>query len=219
MIYNVLGITNHSKLTLHAELSRIGVSIEGLPASGRRSLFFLHRLVVRVITPHEFKKTITNLHTDRNLNYVIILGSTQELSDLGIPSLETFSAEDFLLTLEANSSPLELITTDQEKLLLEEASKRSFLGNLHTLFYRLPTSLRENYKTLVYNHLAGKRVKKPSTGIQQIDSLLKSSRCKEFRRCCQAVFVSPSDSTQIIESYKFDSFEILYVLKKTGLLK
>lgn len=152
------------------------------------------------------------------VSYVVVSGSETSLRDVGIPVRPHFSVPEFIAGLTSKEDPLaiNLSRTRMEDVLFEQLTKGSLLGDLHTLFYRIPDArTRERLRVAVYGYLSGLRAKKPKTGIKPIDDLLNSESLPAFIEACKSVAngeSSPHDYPDL------DPFEITYTLKKSGSL-
>ena len=77
---------------------------------------------------------------------------------------------------------------------------------------------RERQSRLVYEYLAGLRRRPPQTGIKKVQTVLEDPRTRHFIEVCKQVASSPKRAEELAEANGFDSFEILFTLKKSGSL-
>lgn len=165
-------------------------------------------------------KSWVELLTGAESRFVVILSiSESELQEQGLPSVEQVDLLDVLLSsTQVDSKEVQLRTVT----ILERATrgyKPTLLGNLHNAFYRIKEKIqRDATSRKVYEYLANVRQTRPKTGIKLIDEILEDDRISKFRELTKKVANEPNRLDHFMKGSEFDSFEVMFVLKKSGSL-
>lgn len=225
MIANVFGCPSYTWLSLKEFSLKHGLSIARinefrLQPEENNCLFVLSDLqVVYVESVEVLQSWVTRLN-ELETKFVIVLSvSASELEEQGIPIVEQIDLLDILLsTTRVVVEEIEIRTVS----ILERSVrgyKPTLLGNLHNAFYRIKEkSQRDATSKRVYDYLSNVRQSKPKTGIKLIDELLNDDRIVRFREITRQVANDESQLDFLIGNSDFDSFEIMFVLKKSGSL-
>lgn len=225
MILNVFGCPTYTWMQL-AEFSKkhglpIGRVVETkLSLELESQALVLANLTVLYFESFELFQSWVPYLNDLEKRFVIILSiSESELLEQGLPCVEQIDILDILMSSTRLSSEKLTIRTVS---ILERATrgyKPTLLGNLHNAFYRIKEKTsREMTSRKVYEFLANVRQTRPKTGIKLIDEILEDPRIVKFREITKKVANEPERLDYFMSKSEFDSFEVMFVLKKSGSL-
>lgn len=225
MIVNVLGCSSYTWLSLREFSLKHGLSVAKISEvricpEPNECLFVLANLQVLYVDSVEILKSWVARLNELETTFVVVLSvSKSELEEQGIPCVDQLDLLDILLsTTRVASNEVEIKSIS----ILERSTrgyKPTLLGNLHNAFYRIKEkSQRDITSRRVYDYLASVTRTKPKTGIKLIDDLLNDSRIAGFREVTKQVANDESSLDALVAESEFDSFEIMFVLKKSGSL-
>jgi hypothetical protein len=225
MIFNIFGAPNVSWMDFNSVVAPLNVPMLKITGQGPAIAFNppMSRFIgdfrfVFVKEARALPKHLDNLTQGKFTEFVLVSGPRVQLEEYSIPIRDGFSMQDvnFALHPSTASSAMQLTNDNTESKLLDALSTGSLLGTLHQAFYQIEDKVRrEKIRVSVYEYLSGVRERRPTVGVNFIDKLLTNDRIPAFRQACLEVGSNPEKSLEIADRYQFDSFEIMYTLKKS----
>ncbi len=166
------------------------------------------------------KRWVSRFNRDARGNVLVLGLSEVELRSCNLPVRQRVDLLDLVSSMADH--PSETVVCQAEDPIatrLDGFHGISFIGNLHNAFYRITDkSEREAHSRVVYEYLAGLRKRPPATFLKKVETVLRDPRTAEFIRVCKEVADNPASAEEIAERSGFDSFEVLFTLKKSGSL-
>lgn len=100
----------------------------------------------------------------------------------------------------------------------KHAETKSYVHALQPLMYKIKDKeVRKETEKSVHAFLGGLQKKPPITGVERIDSLMKSPLTSEFRAICIAAAGSKTAVEDACGESGFNPFEVIFVLKRCNL--
>jgi hypothetical protein len=168
----------------------------------------------------DLRRWVSRLEEDERGNILVIGASRPELENAGIPLRSHLDMLD--LAVSVSEGPRHVVHLTHFCPIhshIENFAGESLIGSIHTAFYRIEDKvLRKSSTQAVYEYLSGLRKRMPVTGIRKIDQVLSGPRTQSFIQVCKQVANDQSKAELLAKEFGFDSFEILFTLKKSGSL-